>query len=92
MVVFMFSDYYRHSVKVSDLDWGVSYNHKASPDPIICLETSVCADGSQQLNETKIINNFYTKSLGIFFFGGYFYIFVAFGSFFMSQNHVFGFS
>ena len=46
-----------------DLNWGVSYHHKASPDPIFFWKHQVCAEGSQHPHETNTINNFYTKKL-----------------------------
>ena len=69
----------------SRLYWGVSDHHKASPDPIFILKTSVCADGSQHLYETNRIHYLNTKSPRLFF-GGHYHIFVAFGDFFMSEN------
>ena len=73
----------------SSLYWGVSDHKKASPDPIIFWKYQ-CAlmkhnNFMKQIGSIIVILNHSEN-----FFGGHFYIFVAFWSFFMSENLVFG--
>ena len=57
---------------------------------IFFLKTSVCADGSQQLHETNMINNCYSKPLRNFFLEDIF-IFCGFLGFFLCLKTLFWF-